>query len=72
MLRPDDPRYAWTLAFYLQRSGDLRSAEATLDALLRAHPEYADAYGLLAEVYARQGRAAEAQAMIQRRPATAR
>jgi len=71
-LRPDDPRYAWTLAFYLQRSGDLRGAEATLDALLRAHPEYADAYGLLAEVYARQGRAAEAQALIQRRPATAR
>jgi predicted Zn-dependent protease len=67
-LRPEDSRYAWTLAFFQSRSGDLRGAAETLEALLRAHPEHADAYGLLAEVYARQGRSAEAQALIRRRP----
>ncbi len=71
-LRPDDPRSAWTLAYYQQRAGDLRGAESTLDALLRSHPDYADAYGLLAEIYARQGRAAEVQELLQRRPALPR
>jgi Tfp pilus assembly protein PilF len=71
-LRPDDPRSAWTLAYYQQRAGDLPGAEKTLDALLRAHPDYADAYGLLAEIYARQGRAAEVQELLQRRPAAPR
>ena len=68
-LRPDEPRYAWTLAFYQQRAGDLPGAATTLEALLRAHPGYADAYGLLAEIYARQGRAGEVQSLLQRRPA---
>jgi Tfp pilus assembly protein PilF len=67
-LRPEAPRYAWTLAFYQVRSGDLKGAAETLEALLRAHPEYAEAYGLLAEVYARQGRSAEAQELVRRRP----
>jgi len=71
-LRPEDPRYAWTLAFYQARSGDLGGAAATLEALLRSHPDHGDAYGLLAEVYARQGRDAEAAALLRRRPAAAR
>jgi predicted Zn-dependent protease len=67
-LRPEAPRYAWTLAFYQVRSGDLEGAAETLESLLRTHPEYAEAYGLLAEVYARQGRSAEAQELVRRRP----
>jgi len=67
-LRPEVPRYAYTLAFFLARSGDLRGAAETLEALLREHPEHAEAYGLLAEVYARQGRRADADAVIRRRP----
>jgi tetratricopeptide (TPR) repeat protein len=70
-LRPEEPRYAWTLAFFQSRSGDLRAAAETLEALLEAHPEHEDAYGLLAEVYARQGRSAEAQALMRRRPRSA-
>jgi tetratricopeptide (TPR) repeat protein len=69
--RPEEPRYAWTQAFYQSRSGDLRGAEATLEALLRAHPDHADAQGLLLEVYLRQGKSAEAQALRQQRPAPA-
>jgi len=66
-LRPDEPRYAWTLAFFQSRSGDLRGAAQTLEALLRKHPEHDDAVHLLAEVYARQGRSAEAQALLRGR-----
>ena len=69
-LRPEVPRYAWTLAFFQSRSGDLPGATETLATLLRAHPEEADAYALLAEVYARQGKTAEAQMLMQRRSAS--
>ncbi|BDG02353.1 tetratricopeptide repeat protein [Anaeromyxobacter oryzae] len=67
-LRPDEPRYAWTLAFFQARATDLRGAAETLEALLRTHPEHRDAYALLAEVYARQGRSADAEAVMRRRP----
>jgi tetratricopeptide (TPR) repeat protein len=68
-LRPAEPRYAWTLAFFQSRSGDLGGAAETLEALLRAHPGYGDALGLLAEVRARQGPDGEGQ---RRRPSAAR
>jgi Flp pilus assembly protein TadD len=68
-LRPEQPRYAWTLAFYQTRSGDQRAAEATLEALLSSHPDHADALGLLVEVYLRQGKLAEARALRARAPA---
>jgi predicted CXXCH cytochrome family protein len=67
-LRPEEPRYAWTLAYFQERSGDLPGAARTLEALLRTHPAHGDAYGLLAQVYARQGRRAEARALLQRQP----
>ncbi|MEY2668423.1 MAG: hypothetical protein RJA59_1061 [Pseudomonadota bacterium] len=60
VLRPGDARYAFTLGFYQSRSGDLRGAASTLESLLAAHPEQTDAYRLLAEVYERQGRGADA------------
>ncbi len=66
-LRPEEPRYAWTLAFYQSRSGDLAGAERTLEALRQAHPAYPETDGLLLEVYLRQGKADEAQA-LRRRP----
>ncbi|HTP24143.1 MAG TPA: tetratricopeptide repeat protein [Anaeromyxobacteraceae bacterium] len=47
---------------------DLGAAATTLEALLGAHPEYGHAYGLLAEVYTRQGHADEAHALLKRRP----
>jgi tetratricopeptide (TPR) repeat protein len=69
-LRPDEPRYAWTLAFYQALAGDLGGAVGTLEALLASHPDHGDALGLLAEIYARQGRDAEAAALRSRRPRT--
>jgi Tfp pilus assembly protein PilF len=52
--RPGDERYAWTRAFYEARAGDLAGAQATLEALLREHPENAQARRLLAEVEERR------------------
>ena len=66
-LRPEDARYAWTLGLFQARSGDFPGAGETLEGLLRAHPEHDDARRLLAEIYARQGRTAEAGALLLKR-----
>lgn len=65
-LRPDQPRYAYTLAFFLQQKGDLPGAATVLDGLLARYPGYADAYGLLGAVYEKQGKRAEAEAIYQK------
>jgi tetratricopeptide (TPR) repeat protein len=70
-LQPDMPRYAWTLGYFQARAGDLGGAAATLEALRVKVPENDDACRLLAEIYARQGRTVDAQALAcgrQRRP----
>lgn len=70
-LEPDMPRYAWTLGYFQARAGDLRGAAATLEALRVRFPDDVDACGLLAEVYARQGRRVDAHALAcahQRQP----
>jgi len=67
-LRPDVPRYATALAFYEARAGDVRGATDTLEALLRTHPEHAEAYRMLAQIYVRQGRAVDARALLERAP----
>ncbi len=51
-LRPEDPRYAYTLAFYLHRKGDTAEAITTIKAVLEQHPEYGDARALLKEMSA--------------------
>ena len=54
-LRPQEPKYAYTLAFYQREQDDLNGAAATLDALIGRVPAYADAYLLLADIFAQQG-----------------
>ncbi|HEY5974446.1 MAG TPA: tetratricopeptide repeat protein [Geobacteraceae bacterium] len=56
ILRPGEPKYAYTLAFYQREHDDIAGAAATLDALIRRIPTYADAYLLLADVYGQQGK----------------
>jgi predicted CXXCH cytochrome family protein len=68
-LRPEDPRYAWTVAYFQARTGDLPGAARTLEVLLRTHPESGETYGLLVEVYRRLGRPGDAEAVLRRRPA---
>jgi tetratricopeptide (TPR) repeat protein len=58
-LRPQEPKYASTLAFYQQQGGDSAAAIITLDALIKRAPTYPDAYLLVAEIYEKQGKKGE-------------
>jgi len=60
-LRPDQPRYAYTLAFYQQQKGDFDSAAGLLDGIVSRYPAYADAYLLLGGIYEKQGKRAKAE-----------
>jgi cytochrome c-type biogenesis protein CcmH/NrfG len=55
-LAPEEPRYAFTFAWFQVRTGDLAGAAGTLEALLAAHPGDPDARALLGQVRARQAR----------------
>jgi Tfp pilus assembly protein PilF len=60
-LRPQEPRYAYTLAFYQLQKGDEKGAVKTLQALIETQPAYADAYLLLGGTYEKQGKKEEAE-----------
>ncbi|MGC8603291.1 MAG: tetratricopeptide repeat protein [Desulfomonilaceae bacterium] len=60
-IRPDVPKYAFTLAFYEWQKGDMTGAETVLDDLITKSPTYADAYVLLGAIYEKQGKKAQAE-----------
>jgi tetratricopeptide (TPR) repeat protein len=64
-LRPDEPRYAYTLAFYLRQRGDSDQARQVLERSLDRAPA-ADACFLLGEILERRGDVAKARAVYQR------
>jgi Flp pilus assembly protein TadD len=68
---PRERRYAWTHAFYLERSGDAAGAARVLERLLVRHPGYPDAWALLGAVLESQGRAEEAREVYRRASGTA-
>jgi tetratricopeptide (TPR) repeat protein len=49
-LRPQEPRYAYTLAFYLNQKGDRNEAVRTLQALIEKYPGYKEAEMFLGEI----------------------
>jgi hypothetical protein len=49
-LRPQDPDYAYTLAFYLNKIGEKSEAVSILKALVANYPNYKDAEMLLKEI----------------------
>ncbi len=49
-LRPQEPRYAYTLAFYLNQKGDRDESVRTLNAILEKYPGYKDAEMLLHKI----------------------
>lgn len=49
-LRPEEPKYAYTLAFYLNQKGDRDEAVRTLKAILEKYPQYKDAEMLFEEI----------------------
>jgi tetratricopeptide (TPR) repeat protein len=65
-LRPDEPKYAYTVAYYLQEQGDTNGAIAVLEKLIVEHPGYAEGWGALGSTYAQQGRIEDARALYRR------
>ncbi len=49
-LRPQEPKYAYTLAFYLNQKGEKDEAIKILKELVEKHPQYKDAEMLLKEI----------------------
>ena len=60
-LRPQEPGYAYTLAFYQLQKGDEKDAVRTLEALIEKQPAYVDVYLLLGETYEKEGRKDQAE-----------
>ena len=55
-LRPEEPKYAYTLAFYLNQKGDREEALRALGRLLEKYPGYKDADILLGEISSKKKR----------------
>ncbi len=59
-LRPDDPKYAYTYAFYLHKSDKTDKAIEVLQGMVDRQIPYADAYILLGQIYEQKGKMKEA------------
>jgi len=55
-IRPEDPSYGYTLAFYQAQNNEKQSAVETLKKVLKTSPEYLDARLFLADIYAKDGK----------------
>jgi len=64
--RPEEPRYAFAVAYHLHRSGAGEQAVQELQRMLDAHPSYADGYTLLGDILVEQGRVSEAVELYRR------
>ena len=61
VLRPQEPKYAFTLAFYLNQKGDTAAAIKVLNGVIAKYPLYADSYLLLGGIYEKLGNRSEAK-----------
>jgi tetratricopeptide (TPR) repeat protein len=68
---PQDPRYAFTAALYLDKAGDSAGAERLLRALVARHPGHRDAWAFLGALLEARGRGPEAAAVYRRAAGTA-
>lgn len=59
--RPEDPRYRYSLAFYLRQLGEADEAIQILGKLIEDYPAYSDAYALLGDVHEANGSFAAAE-----------
>ena len=65
-LRPSEPKYGYTLAFYLHQNGYADDAAASLEEVIERHPAYVDAYFLLASIHQEQGAVEKADAVYRK------
>ena len=65
-LRPQEARYAYTLAFYQNQQGLTREAVKTLEKLIQQAPPHVESYGLLVQLYEAGNRVADAVSVYRR------
>ena len=63
--RPDEPKYAYTLAYYQVENNQKAGAEKTRKSLIRDNPLYLNAVSFLADIYLRDGKKQEALKLYQ-------
>jgi tetratricopeptide (TPR) repeat protein len=59
-LQPEEPKFAYSLAYFQIQAGKKTAATATLERLAQLHPDYADAILMLGDLYVRQNRMRDA------------
>jgi tetratricopeptide (TPR) repeat protein len=62
---PDDPKYAYTLAFYQVQNNQKTDAIKTLNGIIKKHPQYLTAVSFLADIYIKDGKTGEALKVYQ-------
>jgi tetratricopeptide (TPR) repeat protein len=65
-LRPQEPKYAYTLAFFLRQQNDVDEAISILRAAIDQNVPYVEAYVLLGQLYEEQQRRTEAAEVYRR------
>ncbi|MBP2686257.1 MAG: Tfp pilus assembly protein PilF, partial [Deltaproteobacteria bacterium] len=60
-LRPEDPKYGYTYAYFLDRKGDATKAIPVLRGIVDRSLPYPPAYALLGTIYEKQGKGDEAR-----------
>jgi len=60
-----NPRYAYTLAFYMRKNNDPERAAGMLKLTVQQWPHYVDAYMMLGDIYEKQGQIEEAKGTYQ-------
>ncbi len=63
---PDEPKYAYTLAFYQLQNNQKANAVKTLEGIIKNHPEFLNAVGLLADIYLKDDRKDDAVRLYQK------
>ena len=63
--RPDEPKYAYTLAYYQLENNRKEAAIKTLKNLIASHPQYLSAVSFLADIYMRDGKTKEVEALYE-------
>ena len=62
---PEEPKYAYTLAFYQLQNNDKNGAVKTLQGLLKSTPAYLNAVSLLADIFIKDGKKQDAVKVYQ-------
>ncbi|MGZ8429878.1 MAG: tetratricopeptide repeat protein, partial [Candidatus Deferrimicrobiaceae bacterium] len=60
-LRPEEPKYGYTYAFFLDRKGETAKAIPVLRKIVNRNQPFTPAYVMLGSIYEKQGKAGEAK-----------